>query len=84
MTYTRHIKFCLYCDRPIEGAAIKVGGPSRLGAPSRGLGRTTSGTSRVTRRADPAGDGGSARRTPAGEGRGTRAPEGPTPSAAAG
>lgn len=28
------IKICVYCDRPIEGAAIKVAGESHLGATS--------------------------------------------------
>ncbi|MFG2718159.1 hypothetical protein ACGFW5_07635 [Streptomyces sp. NPDC048416] len=34
MTFSHHIRFCLYCDRPIEGVAIKVSDASRLGAPS--------------------------------------------------
>jgi hypothetical protein len=28
------IKFCIYCDRPIEGASIKVADASRVAAPS--------------------------------------------------
>ncbi|GGU15661.1 hypothetical protein GCM10010289_41840 [Streptomyces violascens] len=34
MTPTSPIKFCLHCDRPIEGAAIKVTGADQLAAPS--------------------------------------------------
>ncbi|MFD9630413.1 hypothetical protein [Streptomyces violascens] len=34
MTSTSHTKFCVSCDRPIEGAAIKVTGESHLGASS--------------------------------------------------
>lgn len=34
MTPMSRTKFCVSCDRPIEGAAIKVAGESHLGASS--------------------------------------------------
>lgn len=34
MSTTSGVKICVYCDRPIEGAAIPVSGASHLGSSS--------------------------------------------------